>query len=340
MSKGLSQSRFAQVIKSLYRKAPEGVQNRVKRVVTESFLGPTDQSVSRSKADDVQEPNQNAQKIAVSAKDIGSTYNPEIVFSMIALEHNLLHQQLCEAKQEAAELRKRLNEAEESRGSAKPACELVEEYLSAQNIDSSHHLVLTSEYPRRQKELRTSVLHQRIKRYQSAGVAVDIICWGSSEKASIVERDGVRILEGQDTEIASVLAQRSYTSVSIHFLTPAIWAALEPFLPSLDVHIFVHGRETSRWVRKIPTYKDGKQLESGMRQSIESQFFWHKVINHQYPPKSYIFRSDWWRRASGDDLRNAFPTSRSHIIADSKSSNLWDDPETLKRELRILGLGD
>lgn len=340
MAKSLSQSRFSQVIKTLYRKAPKGVQNRVKRVVAESLPRPTDQSASSNKAEDVPGPNQNAQKIAVSAKDIGSTYNSEIVFSMIALEHNLLHQQLRETKQEAAKLRRRLNEVEESRGSAKPASELVEEYLTGQSTDAPRHLVLTSEYPRRQKEVRTSVLHQRIKRYQSAGVGVDIICSGVSEKVSIVELDGVRILEGRDAEIASVLAQRSYTSVSVHFLTPAIWAALEPFLPTLDVHIFVHGRETSRWVRKIPTYEDGTQLEHGMRHSIESQFFWHKVLNHQYPPKSYIFRSDWWRRACGDDLRNAFPTTRSHIIADSESSNPWDDSETLERELRILGLGD
>ncbi|WP_022871603.1 hypothetical protein [Yaniella halotolerans] len=346
MSKKTSQSTASKVVKGLYRRAPESVRNRIKRIVAESLPQPTSQPSATTKTNVAHDLDRNAQKIAMSPDDIGSTYNSDMVLPMLALEHDLLHKQLRNARQETQRLRKRLNE-NNSRKTQKNQDQdssadntLVDKYLEGQRNSTPRHLVLTGQYPSHTKKRQHNHLHQRIKSYLAAGIAVDTVVTGSTNDSSIIERNGVRLLFGQGRDIATLLAHEHYTSVSVHFLTADIWTALKPFLPVLEVHIFVHGRETSRWVRNIPTYKDGKQLEQAIERSIESQHFWQDVLSHPSQPKTFIFRSPWWLRAADDDLRTPFPSNRVHILPDRKTSDVSKQRATLDHELFILGLGD
>lgn len=322
------------------------LRQAVNSLAVESLPTQTTSASSQIQKGPEKGPSQNASRISMSIRDIGSTYEPDIVFPMLALEHDLLHRYLQNTRKEVAELRRRLGrknslEDQQERSDPDTTDAVVERYLGNQQDSLYRHLVITSgyPYPRGEKASHNSHVHNRVKGYLDAGVAVDIVNVDSSIEPTLYEVDGVHVLAGWSQEITEILGRRSYTSVSVHFLNAAIWSALEPFMPHIDVHVFIHGRETARWVRKLPTYQSGKQMEAAIEQSIESQLFWQEVLDHPYQPRSYIFRSAWWRRAVNDDLLVTIPSSLSHVIPDSISKSS-DRESVLARELAILGIGD
>lgn len=349
MSKKPSQSPVSRIARALYRRAPKTFQHKVRQIASESMPHASEKESSQTKADGKKIPKPKSNKIAVSVGDVGTTYYPDVVLPMLALENNVLHQQLRNSQNEASELRRRLRKREAHRGRkdsnvpAGTASTYAEEYLAGQQQNTLRHLVLTNGYPSEGNKASNKSVHKRVKAYLAAGVAVDVVCAEATLGQEIYEFDRVRVLTGRGQEIVDVLKHQAYTSVGVHFLNEPIWSALEPFMPELDVHVFVHGRETSRWIRKLDTYESGKQLEEAIDQSIKTQNFWHKVLNHPYQPKSYIFRSDWWRRAASDDLLVTFPNHRARILQTKHTSHGPErsGEESIRdQELSALGLGD
>jgi glycosyltransferase involved in cell wall biosynthesis len=256
---------------------------------------------------------------------------------MLALENETLHRLLSSNRKALQKTRALLDESRNSNASHPTserqdlAATLAEEYLAAQPDGAIRHLVLANEYPRVGKEYGNGFVHQRVKQYLDAGVAVDVVCAGYSVDQDLYQYDGVRVLTGHGEEITQILKRQTYTSVSIHFLNRRIWNALEPFLADLDVHVFLHGYECSRWVRRLWNYRTGKDLERAIERSIDLQGFWHEVLHHPHQPKSYVFVSDWWRQAVNDDMRVTFPTDRVHVVHNYINSELFayvpKDPE-------------
>lgn len=321
---------LTKVAKSLYRKAPKRVRHSIKSIVIRALPKTTDTpTLHNSSVNSDGSANYNT-KLPMVLEDIGITYDKTIVLPMLALENDALHNLLRKSQRQLEEKRQLLSEKQDYTSGSHTdqrqinAAALAEEYLAAQPDASIRHLVLANEYPRVGKEYGNGFVHQRVKQYLAAGVAVDVVCAGYSVDQDLFEYDGVRILTGHGEEISEVLKRQSYTSVSVHFLNRRIWSALEPFLAKLDVHLFLHGYECSRWVRRIWNYRNGKELERAIHRSIDLQEFWHDVLYHPHQPKSYIFVSDWWRRAVNDDMRVTFPTNRVHVVHNYINSDLFN----------------
>lgn len=328
VSKNKADQIFARIAKGIYRKTPAKVRRSVKNAITQSLPA---SSAPRAREFVPNKSKAKQSKIHMSPADVGSTYDENVVLPMLALENNALHNLLRQTQSKLETSRRRLAEANESLDPPAVterrdrAARLAEEYIAGQQNNAPiRHLVLANEYPRQGREYGNGFVHQRVKRYLEAGVAVDIVCAGYSVEQDLYEYDGVRVLTGHGEEISEILSRQVYTSVSVHFLNRRIWDALEPYLEKLDVHVFLHGYESSRWVRQLSNYRTGRDLERAIDRSITLQQFWHEVVHHPYQPESYIFVSDWWRRAVYDDTRLTFPSNRVHIIHNYINTELFE----------------
>lgn len=330
ISKKKTSNLIVKIAKGIYRRAPKQVQRSVRNVIMRSVLEGDAASATReanSRREAAVEPDT---KIRMSLTDIGTTYDSSLVLPMLAIENNALHNLLREYRQKL-EVSQRLlsetlgtNQRTESDEQYEYAASLVEQYLVSQPYARTRHLVIADEYPGIGREDANRLVHQRVKQYLKTGIAVDVVCAGYSADQDFYEYDGVRVLTGNGHEITEILKRQIYASVSVHFLTRLIWDALEPFLQDLDVHIFLHGYETSRWVRQLSDYESGRDLERAIERSINLQEFWHEVLYHRHQPKSYIFVSDWWRQAVHDDMRITFPANRIHIIHNYINTDLFE----------------
>lgn len=331
MSKKKTNDLLIRITKGVYRKAPKSIKRSIKNVIVSSSLKDSLSTTSQSTNPQPRVAAKVRTRIPMSWEDIGTTYDRDEVLPMLAVENNALHTLLRNCRRELRVSQERLAETsdfnrgpEDEEGYNQSAAALANRYLAGQPHGTPRHLVIANEYPRVGREYGNGFVHQRVKQYLSSGVAVDVVCAGYSVDQELYEYDGVRVLTGHGQEIAEILKRQTYTSVSVHFLNRLMWEALKPFLADLDIHIFLHGYECSRWVRQLSNYNSGRDLERAIERSINLQEFWHEVLYHSHQPKSYIFVSDWWRQAVYDDMRLTFPANRVHIIHNYINTKLFD----------------
>lgn len=243
----------------------------------------------------------------ITPEVVGTTYAPDAVLPMLAIENTMLRKRLLATTPDDHVV------PESARAQARRA---VEAYLAGRTAPGGRvrHLVISNTYPDEGQEYNNAFVHRRVKRYQQAGANVDVVLAGYSVTDRIYEFDGVRVLSGQGPEIAELLQRASYDSISVHFLNRLMWDNMKPHLERQRVHVFLHGYECSRWVRRIGNYSNGTKLERAINGTFELQRLWDEVVSHPHGPASYIFVSDWWRRAVTDDMGVTFPPRRTHVI--------------------------
>ncbi|GAA1119056.1 glycosyltransferase family 4 protein [Citricoccus alkalitolerans] len=275
-----------------------------------------------------------SQLLSVPPEFVGTTYGEHEVLPMLALENSVLRQRLTAALDELDTLRE--PEAQYSGTlSAGPDLdepegptteELADEYLSGQTLrpGAPRHLVIANDYPDIGREYGNGFVHRRLLHYIDSGIDVDVVLAAPSQERRIYTFDGVRVLVGRGPEIAAVLSRQEYRSVSVHFLNALMWRHLVPFLPDLDLHVFLHGYECDRWIRRVFNFGKGTDLERGIDRTLALQRFWRSVVRHPHGPASFIFVSEWWRRAVTDDMGLVFPANRSRIVHNFIDTELFD----------------
>ena len=273
--------------------------------------------------------------LEMSPELIGETYAPEDVLGMIALEHHAMELRLEETidrlnfvREQLSELQQKDNPVAEPDRSETDSDEptpssLAEEYLAGQPEAPVRHLVIANDYPRVGREYGNGFVHRRVKHYQSQGVAVDVVLAGYSVEQDLYEYDGVRVLSGKGAEITEVLQRQRYRSVSAHFMNELMWNGLQPMIDEIELHVFLHGYECSRWVRRLGNYARGIDLERAVDRTIGLRRFWRMVVEHESAPASYIFVSDWWRRAVADDMGVLFPEPKTHVVHNFIDTDLF-----------------
>ncbi len=273
--------------------------------------------------------------LAVDPAWIGETYGTDEVFPMIALENAVLRRRLDEALDRVDALQAAAaapalavgdGSAAEEDDEAGTAAELAQRYLAGQPDAGTapRHLVVANDYPDVGREYGNGFVHRRIKHYQAAGVQVDVVLAAPSRPRRVYEYDGVRVLSGDGSEITEVLQRQRYANASVHFLNELMWTHLEPFAGELDLHVFLHGYECDRWIRRVFNFSSGTELERGIDRTLQLQRFWRRVTRHEHQPASYIFVSDWWRRAVTDDMGVVFPPHRTRIVHNLIDTDLFN----------------
>ena len=322
---------------------PDEVSARVRRAILPGQVRTGEENIS--------------QLLSVPPEFVGTTYGEHEVLPMLALENSVLRQRLTAALDELDTLREvEVQYSGNVGGNAGAGLEfeepqsptpeeLAEEYLSGQDLrpGAPRHLVIANDYPDVGREYGNGFVHRRLLHYIEAGIDVDVVLTAPSQERRIYTFDGVRVLVGHGPEIAAVLSRQEYSGVSVHFLNALMWRNLEPFLPAIDLHVFLHGYECDRWIRRVFNFSRGTELERGIDRTLALQRFWRDVVRHPHGPASFIFVSQWWRRAVTDDMGLVFPASRSRIVHNFIDTELFDyvpkDPEQRFKLLWVRNAG-
>ncbi|MGO1544834.1 MAG: glycosyltransferase family 4 protein [Gulosibacter sp.] len=312
---------IARRIKSVGRRAPQPV-----KAFSKKLLGPLLKSSSTSES---KQPISGYDKtFGVTAEVLGDTYDPESLLAMLALENEALRKQLFAAldKQDVGVPETDPSAADETpNNDYEVALANTDHFLSLQGDvrDKPRHLVIANNYPRTGSEYANGFIHRRVLHYQQQGAHVDVLIAGYSADQEIFEYEGIRVLAGNGPEIDTLLKKQVYDSVSVHFLNPRMWEYIEPHISNISLHVFVHGYETSHWIRRIMNIPNGTSLERSIDRTISQQRHWQNVVNHPVGPTSFIFVSDWLHRAASQDMRVHFPRSRTQIVHNIIDTDLF-----------------
>lgn len=331
---------FRAPLRWVYKRIPTRAQRLVRRLRART----TRQQTTPETRPDITILPSVTEVLNITPELVGSSYEPDEVLPMLALENEALRERLFESMDQADQLRDELAEIREAHGlhveieaPLEPEL-LVDEYLAGSPEPAGvAHLVVANDYVAPGREHSNAFVHRRVKSYQAAGIHVDVVAAGPSAGAGVYDYDGVRVLSGTSADIVELLRRRSYTSASVHFLNPDIWEGIEPSLAELNFHLFFHGYESSRWIRYASNYPTGNHLDRAIDRAIDLQRLWRTVVNHPHAPASYIFVSNWWKGGAMDDLGLVFPPRRTHVIHNIIDSDLFTyQPKDAEQRFHLL----
>ena len=204
-----------------------------------------------------------------------------------------------------------------------PAYEHVRRYLEHDPADGPRFLVLANEYPAVGAEYGNGFVHRRVKAYQALGARVDVIAFGRRRPRKVYEYDGVRVLSGYGHELMGLLAARSYTSVSVHFLNPTMWNVIYPARHRTRFVFFLHGYEVDRFVRREFEQRTDEALRLAVARSLSLQAFWAQVTRDLELQADFVLVSQWWRRLVEEDMEVVIPARRRAIIHNFIDTDLF-----------------
>lgn len=202
-----------------------------------------------------------------------------------------------------------------------------------------HLVIVNNEYPDYGAEYANGFVHRRVKEYQASGIGVDVIVYGKRARRVIRVFDGVSIISGYVHELSGLLALRQYDSISAHFLRPDMWAVLEPYLAihETPLHVFMHGYESDRWIRRAWELNDPAVLESMIDRTFELQRFWKHVVENRVSPSTFIFVSAFWRKAVEEDMDVVFPDNKVEIVHNVIDTELFQyQPKAADDRFKLL----
>lgn len=199
------------------------------------------------------------------------------------------------------------------------------------------HLVIVNVYPKPGAEYGNGFVHRRIHAYLAEGVAVDVAVVDPTAEPEITEYDGVRALWGRGAGMRELMDSTDYTSISVHSMSPFMWDQIEPSLAGHRLFCFMHGFESRRWIRILHNFRDAAAVQAAIADTLQRQRMWRRVLAHPVGAAGYVFVSNWWRRASQEDMEVVFPASRSHVVHNIVDEELFAyRPKDPDQRFRIL----
>lgn len=220
---------------------------------------------------------------------------------------------------------------------------VIERYLPHALVSPPHpvmmrgdHVVITNVYPSYSDLYRNGFVHSRLRSYAEEGVPSEVYLVGAATQHQYREFEDIDVTVGNSEGLARTLAAGAARSALVHFLDPAMWAALRQ--ADLDsVIVWVHGSEVQPWWRRTYNYTDDDALSAAKVASRERMSFWRELFGNLPDNVHFVFVSQYFADEVFADVGIPLPSSRYSIIHNPIDPDLFSyEPKPAEQRRRIL----
>lgn len=206
-------------------------------------------------------------------------------------------------------------------------------------LGRGRYLLITNRYPTDGDLYRNAFVHRRVLEYMRQGIKVDVFRTTSTAGIGFYEFEGVDVITGPCQALEALLSSNHYESVLVHFLDPATWQVLLPWLDRTRMLIWAHGSEIQAWHRRDSHYGSGPRLEAAKAESEARKAFWRGVVKDLRPGSKLIFVSRHFAEEVQTDLESRIPEDRCEVIHNVIDTQLFDyHPKTARHRTQILSI--
>ncbi|WP_147463486.1 FkbM family methyltransferase [Cellulomonas triticagri] len=152
-------------------------------------------------------------------------------------------------------------------------------------------LVLTNIYPSYADLYRNGFVHSRVRSYRERGLDCEVFCLSEGASIGYREFEGIDVVTGSAGALSSVLQSGGHDVVMVHFLDPAMWAALQHRPAGTRVVIWIHGSEVQPWWRRAYNITSDDELEAEKAKSDARLAFWRSVFQDPGDGVRFVFVS-------------------------------------------------
>lgn len=178
----------------------------------------------------------------------------------------------------------------------------------------AEHVLATPIYPSATHLYRGGFLHSRVLGYKAQGLRTEVFRLRPREQLECSSFDGVDVMEGDHDTLAKVLQTGEVKSLSLHFLEPSLWQAIEPHLRDVKVTVWLHGYEAQAAARRMDYFISEKEKSAHKQACDRRMAFWRQVFSAAYPNVDFVFVSETFRQWVYSDVGCLPPAERCHVI--------------------------
>lgn len=164
------------------------------------------------------------------------------------------------------------------------------------------NLVVTNRYPSSDDLYKNGFVHTRVRRYVQEGVPTEVFVLDEGSSLRFREFEGISVITGNSETLETFLAQGKHQSISIHFVTESMWAAVRQLEHRPNVAIWAHGADIQSWTRRAFLYKDNAAVEAAKSASESRMSLWRSIFTEAPDHVRVVFVSDWLQRTALEDL--------------------------------------
>ncbi|WP_167496664.1 glycosyltransferase [Pseudomonas kairouanensis] len=201
-------------------------------------------------------------------------------------------------------------------------------------LAKAQHLLLTNHYPAYDDLYRNGFIHTRVMAYRARGLEMDVFRLRLNQALDFQEFENIDVTTGPPTALANLLGSGCYRSVLVHFLDAPMWEVLRPFLPTLQVIVWVHGAEIQPWWRRAYNYSDAQQLQLAKLDSDQRLGFWRGVLQPMPANLQLVFVSRQFADEVMQDLGFELPQEHYRIIHNPIDTRLFSFQEKPPQQRR------
>lgn len=164
------------------------------------------------------------------------------------------------------------------------------------------NLVITNRYPSSDDLYKNGFVHTRVRRYAQAGVPTEVFVLDAGSSLRFREFEGISVITGNSEALETFLAQGNHQSISIHFVTESMWAAVRRLENRPHVAIWAHGADIQSWSRRAFLYDNPATTEAAKSASESRMSLWRSIFEEAPDNVKVVFVSDWLKRTAFEDL--------------------------------------
>ncbi|GAA4814607.1 glycosyltransferase [Nocardioides caeni] len=174
-------------------------------------------------------------------------------------------------------------------------------------------LLVTNQYPSYGDLYRNAFVHARVRRYQRAGLTVDVFRHRSGKPVLHTEFEGVDVMRGDTDRLASLLSSGSHRRILVHALDEDMWSVIRSVGPEIPVLVWVHGSEIQPLSRRMSNYP-GEVPERAAATSARRVAFWQRVLDEAGPHVHFVFPSHYLAETVQEDLQRTLAEERFTVL--------------------------
>lgn len=206
-------------------------------------------------------------------------------------------------------------------------------------ISQARHLLITNNYPSYDDLYRNGFVHQRVRAYQRQGLEVDVFRLRSDAPVGYHEFEQVECITGSAEALRDLLEHGHYESISVHFLSEAMWEVLQDHVATTPINVWVHGAEIHPWYRRKYNLQTDSDIELAKRASEKRMTFWRGLLKKMPAKLQLVFVSHYFRREVEEDLGFTLPRAQVRIIHNPINTELFAYvPKPPEQRCRILSV--
>lgn len=193
-------------------------------------------------------------------------------------------------------------------------------------VGKSDTLVLAKQYPSYDDLYKYGFLHSRLRAYKANNHILDMFrVTNDVSSLGFREFESIDVFSGEHRQLAATLSSGQYKNLFVHILDSTMWSAVNEFVDSINVCVWVHGSEAQTWQSREYELEglSVQEIERKKKLSDNRKTFWQNLIKDFGEKITLIFVSNYSKQEFIENICDGKETFHSKVIHNFVDANIF-----------------